>query len=244
MTDPVGAPTLAQMFSPTKSPFYAVSLIALSCLAWIFKSPLANYGLGLMLTIIAGSFCLAPFYKPRYSDQTYGLSLIFGRSVGLIGAMIAMAILISKSALTPDESSPRITPATSIFLLLWALIIIQFIYCAILFCFKTIEQKKDASRFNIIQFSLMHSVLLVFIVVLAEEVPIFSYYTFYDMIHDGGLTLAGAPAQVFVASPVHPESATLSLMLIWCLSGLVNAVITLTCIQPGWVSDHGEGSYN
>ena len=244
MADPVGAPTIAQMFSPTKSPFYAVSLIALSCLAVIFKSPLANYGFGLMLTIILGSFCLAPFYQPRYSDQTYGLSLIFGRSIGLIGAMIAMAILISKSAPETDGATPRITPDTSIFLLIWSFIIIQFVFSSVLFLFRIPEHKKEKPRFNIIQFSLMQSVLLVFIVILAEEVPIFGTYAFEDMIYRGGLTLISAPKQIIYASLVPPESITLSLMLIWCMSGGFNVVATLTSIRLGWVSDHGEGSYN
>lgn len=243
MADPIGAPTLAQMFSPMKSPFHALSLVSLICITAIFKEPLANFGIGLMLTVVVGSFFLALFFRPSYSDRVHGLSLMFARSAGLIGAMIALSILIAKSRPAGDGVT-GLTPNTEIFRLLWLGIVLQSLYMGALFLHKTVERRTDCKRFNIIQFSLMQSTLLIFIVILAASSPEFSWHVSRDMVIEGGGTLIRAPFQIFSHEPVPPPSVTLALMLVWCLSAIANALCMMPCVVLGWIGDHGVGEHS
>ncbi|RYD59920.1 MAG: hypothetical protein EOP60_00890, partial [Sphingomonadales bacterium] len=168
------------------------------------------------------------------------MSLMFGRSAGLIGAMIAMGILIT-SSVTHYDASGKLSADSHMFLLIRTLILIQAGYMGALFFYKTRNITTPEKRFNLIQYALMQSTLLIFIVLMAVGQDGFYDFPQYDLIPAGGVTLLTAPAQIFVPVDLYPADVTFAVILIWCVSGAINAYLIGKQIKFGWIGDHGEG---
>lgn len=245
MADPVGAATLAQMFSPTKSPFHALNLISITCLYLTLREPLADYGAGFAMSVLIGATILAPFFRPNYDDKVYGLSVMFGRSAGLIGSLIAMVLLIKGSAYLTDTSMQKLNVKSDLFKILWFCIMLHAAYMALLFLTKARLREDTVPRFNVIQFCLMESTLLIFIVLIATGDQAIQHIDLRQAFIMGCNTILKAPQQIFFgAHHIEPLGATFGLLIVWCLSGLVNIFLACWELVPGWITDHGAGEHN
>jgi hypothetical protein len=244
MVDPIGVPTFAQMFSPSKSPYYAISLIALACITLIYKSPLADYGIGLVLFVLLSATVLAPFYRPRYTNRSYGLGLVFGRTAGIAGGLIAIGILISKSSFAPPNGEDALLFNTVFFRVLWKLCIAHICVMGLLTFVRTGQTDDGQSRFNIMQFCVMQSILLCFLTVVGTGIPINSYgdvdAVFLQSLTTGVSTLAFCVFQPFVFQTIDNNQLFCALLTLWTLSAAVNLLLLARVIRPGWVSDHGD----
>lgn len=301
MVDPVGAPTFVQMFSPTKSPFYALALAALAALAVVHKLALAHFASGFMLTILVVALACAPFFRPTYNARSYGLSLMFGRTAGLIGAIIAMSLLVSLTPTsaptsgavdnysmeapadnasdsmgygsdaatenaTVDDSmvvettntttsaesygnytynsySMRVPPSgsvPSVFHVQWGMIAIQALFFGLLMLFRVKPMKGEERKYNITQFCLTQSILLMFIIIIAAPERL-------DTASPGVILSIGlrgifeAPAQLFTPLDLSPAEVSCALMVLWAISGVANATLLAGNIELGRTGDHGEG---
>jgi len=244
MADPVGAPTFAQMFSPTKSPFHALGLAALVCLTVVVRAPLSDFATGFAVSVLMGAYFLAPFYQPSYTDRVYGLSLMYGRAAGLIGSLIAIAVLVTNSTVPGSAETQKLASDSPMFQLLRMGILVQAAGMALLFFMKTIDLHNQERRYNIIQFCLMQATLLVFIVLIAVGQNDFGRFGIGEVLRRGGSALTNSVAQIFHPVHISPASIVFGLILIWCVNGAVNTLLLIGSVEEGWVEDHGEGESN
>jgi hypothetical protein len=240
MADPFGAP-LAQMFSPLKSPFHALALAGLIGLAATFKQPLSDYGSGFMLLIVLFAFCLAPWFQPTYTQRVYGLSLIFGRSVGVIGGILALAILVTGSVAATGSPTASLSTDSPMFPFLWWVIVAHSAGMIALFFCRTLPSHEER-RYNIGQFCLMQSTLLIFAVGMAVTLNEFAFSKPQEVVLYGLATLLKAPKQLVTILHIAPRSYVYALLTIWAAAGALNGLILAGLLEPGWVEDHGEGS--
>ena len=160
MNDLSGAASLFQVFSPAKSPFYAVIVVCVACLTILADAAQPGSASGVIVTTIIFSLVASTYFKPVYDDATYNLSIIAARSAGMIGCVICLTVLVNNS----DPGSFDLNSEKSIFNSELRFYHFVAIVSLLIFLSMTFVRAKpcqvDCARFNMIQFAVIYSAIL------------------------------------------------------------------------------------
>lgn len=242
LADPIGAPTFAQMFSPSKSPFYATALAAIVCLFAISQAPLAKYGVGIALFVLSLSTYIAPLFRPKQTYRDYNVSLLFARAAGLIGSLVCLSVLIVGSGV--PGTAAKLTTDSGVFESIWGIAAGQLLFMGILFVCKIRPETGDDKlpRYNIVQFTLIQSIILIAMPVFAVGHSDYPTYDFRGMLEIGIIVVLSAPFQAFGNFDIDVQRVLYALMFLWISNFVLNLFILWPRLRPGWVGDHGDES--
>lgn len=240
----IGA-TLFQMFSPSKSPFYATALGAALCLWFITGNTLAGYGVGAAITVLAVSVLAAPFMRVKLSAPDYNYSLVYGRSIGTVGSLGAIVVLVDSA----------VSDRSNLFYLMWVACIACMISMYFLFVLKAKVGRSGESgsaapslRFNVVQFCLIQSTLLVVTVKLAlgereaagalEKSDALA--TYVSALALGFRTVLEAVPSVFTGELDGREQVVAALIFLTTLNFLLGLACIIPSVAPGVRKDYKE----
>lgn len=214
----------SQMFGPSRSPFYAMMIGSSLCLTLISNLYVSAYGASIAL-IVATIAVVGSFFLPLKAPvEQVNMSLIVARSIGIIGALSALTLLLLKTSLATAENG-RLMPGSEVFVILWAHIGITILFMLCLFFVRARPPASlgGAAMFNMPQFSLVHCSMLVCCIEIASAQNVFKFssgsavQSYMASLVDGAVAVSlafgrlGFPAQ---GSRDHIVSALLFLMLL------------------------------
>ena len=156
--------TFLGIFSPTKSPFYAIvlvcmgSMLAVQGLEFEYVGPLFG-----IYVIVLSTFCIMSFlHKVRHDERYLNYQLIYSRTIG-VSASIISATLLHTMALAPDEVEEGISVvyfgSPEYFELLGMTSFFLLFFCFV-FTLARAREKKKTHSLNIVQSVLIISILL------------------------------------------------------------------------------------
>lgn len=255
MVDPVGAPTFAQLFSPTKSPFHAISLFSLVCIYASSASELFSYSYGICIFILVLSLALAPFFQPNYDNRTYGLSFMYGRAAGIIGGLVAITILVSGSVANHivvggngstinQENLNKLSSDSPTFILIWRVALAHTLFWIMMLGFKTKTITKKGRAYNIIQFSLIESTIVIFLCAISTKIGYLDIQYDSYIIQKSLFSIVFSPLSFFIGSSSEYWEILYIVLTLWIFYSAINMFSFLSKVRLGWVRDHGDGEIN
>lgn len=92
--------TFMGMFSPTRSPFYAVVVAGLAALGYLYSSSGASewetlrFAAYPIMPLIFGFSVAAFLHKLVFTPESHDYQLVYARTIGLISAIVALSIIV------------------------------------------------------------------------------------------------------------------------------------------------------
>jgi hypothetical protein len=251
MNDLSGAASLFQVFSPAKSPFYAVILVCVTCMTILADAAHPGSASGIIMATIIFSLVASTYFKPSYDDPTYNLSIIAARSAGMIGSVICLTILVNN--VDPgvfDSSSRKSVFNGELRFYHFVALISLFTFVAMTFV-KAKPCQAECARFNMIQFAVIYSALLVssaglFAGSTKQDVPA-NWIAMgpIEVLTDGLGGLMTAFAQLLAPQiRISQNELAHSLLLLTLLYLAANVTMLRASVQRGWIGEHGRGAHD